>query len=232
MRLHKFNTAKDSLQQEATAPSDVIEKSSDLVKTLPSISLQKQQFTVFSASDATENTHETLAATDCAKCSDSAEVTAENCVLKTSAMSPRLESPFGESSAPDSDSKTVSADPGTTPIAKRTRSHNKDLERSGITSTFVLQLPKDLCVTQHHVDYVRCEEFETATVVRGCMEQQWSNTVRSGQKVKVKFKGDLIDGVVQKTHYIAKLSSSYLYFYATAKADVSIVSSSETSFET
>ena len=42
----------------------------------------------------------------------------------------------------------------------------------------------------------------------------------SGRKVKIKASSESVDGVVDQTHFIAKLSSDGYYFYSTAKADV------------
>ena len=58
------------------------------------------------------------------------------------------------------------------------------------------------------------------------MEEQWSQLFKPGTKVKVKIKGS--HGVILKTHFIAKYASSYVYCYATAKADVSIIGESKT----
>ena len=73
----------------------------------------------------------------------------------------------------------------------------------------VLQLPNHLTdITQHYVDFVRCEQHETALKVKGCMQQQWSDITRPAHEVKVKIMGNLTSTVVLKSHYIAKLSSN------------------------
>ena len=64
----------------------------------------------------------------------------------------------------------------------------------------------------------RCEDGESASVVKTCLEREWSNVVKAGQKVKVKMKDDFVD-VVEKLLFLAKLSSNGTY-YATAKVIV------------
>ena len=84
----------------------------------------------------------------------------------------------------------------------------------------VLQLPEDLSnVNQHYVNFVRCEDVHSANTVK-CMEQQWSSLVQPGRKVKVKVKEEVVSAVVEKLHFISKLSFDCRYFYATAKADI------------
>ena len=71
----------------------------------------------------------------------------------------------------------------------------------------VLQLPNHLTeITQHYVDFVRYEQHETTLKVKGCMQQRWSDIIRPAHEVKVKIKGNFT--VVEKSHYIAKLSSN------------------------
>ena len=85
----------------------------------------------------------------------------------------------------------------------------------------VLQLPEDLSnVNQHYVNFVRCEDVHSANTVKKCMEQQWSTLVQPGRKVKVKVKEEVVSAVVEKLHFISKLSFDCRYFYATAKADI------------
>ena len=93
----------------------------------------------------------------------------------------------------------------------------------------VLQLPKNLTdITQHYVDFVRCEQHDTALKAKECMQQQWSDIIRPRRKVKVKIKGKLTSAVVEKSHYIAKLFSNCMYFHATAKVGVTLPGSTET----
>ena len=69
--------------------------------------------------------------------------------------------------------------------------------------------------------FYKCEQHNKATA-------WWSDIIRPEHKVKVKIKGDLTSAVVEKFHYIAKLSSNSMYFYATAKVDVTLPGSTET----
>ena len=68
-------------------------------------------------------------------------------------------------------------------------------------------------VTEHDVDFVRCDTIDTANAVRDSMKQQWSNLVSPGCTVKVKVKAST---VVENCYY---MSFDSLH-YATAKADV------------
>ena len=72
--------------------------------------------------------------------------------------------------------------------------------------------------------FVRCEQHETTLKVKECMQQQWSDIIRPRCKAKTKIKVNLTCEVVEKSHYIANLSSNCMYFYtiATAKADVTL----------
>ena len=65
--------------------------------------------------------------------------------------------------------------------------------------------------------------------VKECMQQQWSHIIIPGLRVKVKIKGVLTNALVEKSHYIAKLSSNSMYFYAAAKVDISFPGSTVTS---
>ena len=47
------------------------------------------------------------------------------------------------------------------------------------------------------------------------------------QKVKVKIKDELVSAVVEKCHFISKLSFDSLYFYATAKVDLRLTESDQ-----
>lgn len=141
------------------------------------------------------------------------------------------------------------------PVAKRTRSHSQkaDIQSSGEpvctgvdpapspsasveTDTqgavvhksahpLVLKLPETLSVTKHHVDFVKCDDVDTANAVKKCMEQQWSTLVKPGSVVKVKVKDELVPAVVENSYFISKLSFDCLYFFATAKADVRLTGS-------
>ena len=91
----------------------------------------------------------------------------------------------------------------------------------------VLHLPEDLQGdTKHYVDFVKCDDADTANRVRDCMQIQWSNLVKPGQKVKVKLKDELVAAVVENSHFISKLSFDCLYFYATTKVDIKLPGSS------
>ena len=68
-----------------------------------------------------------------------------------------------------------------------------------------------LSVTKHHVDFVKCDDVDTANAVKKCMEQQWSTLVKPGRVVKVKVKDELVPAVV-KTHIS---SQSYLLTVST-----------------
>ena len=52
------------------------------------------------------------------------------------------------------------------------------------------------------------------------IQRQWASLVMPGQKVKVRMKDKLVSAVVEKCHYISKLSFDCLYYYATAKVEV------------
>ena len=56
------------------------------------------------------------------------------------------------------------------------------------------------------------------------MQQQWSDIVRP----KSKDEDEITSAVVEKSHYIAKLSSNCMHFYATAKAHVTLPGFRET----
>ena len=116
------------------------------------------------------------------------------------------------------ESAVSAVDPACDGVVHSTESNSTDAKDSHL----VLQLPKDIPdVTQHYIDFVRCEQYVTAMKVKECMQQQWSHIIVPGQKVKVKIEGVLTSGVVKKSHYIAKLSSNSTYFYAAAKVDIS-----------
>ena len=91
----------------------------------------------------------------------------------------------------------------------------------------VLQVPESLpSVLQHHIDFIVCGDYETANKIKECMACQWSNIVKPGRKVKVKFVSKLKDAVIEMSHYIAKLASKSMYFFATAKVIVKITDTS------
>jgi len=57
-------------------------------------------------------------------------------------------------------------------------------------SRLVLRLPNDLpAVTQHYIDFVRCDQYETAMKVKECMQQQWSHIIIPGLRVKGEAQG-------------------------------------------
>ena len=86
-----------------------------------------------------------------------------------------------------------------------------------------LVLPASLQgVTQHHVDFIRCDDFDTANTAKELMQQQWSELVKPGCRVKVKIMDKFVDAVVEMTHFISKLSFDCCYFFATAKAEVKV----------
>ncbi len=58
---------------------------------------------------------------------------------------------------------------------------------------------------QHHVDFVRCDNIDTANSAKNCMQQQWSDLVSPGCKVKVKLKGEIVVAIVEKPYFISKL---------------------------
>ena len=68
--------------------------------------------------------------------------------------------------------------------------------------------------------------IEVANSVKDAMQHQWVSLVYPGQKVEVRMKDQLLSAVVEKCYYISKLSFHYLYYYATAKADVSLLDTS------
>ena len=72
------------------------------------------------------------------------------------------------------------------------------------SAPLVLHLPGDLPgVTKHHADFMKYDDSDTANTVRDCIQIQWSNLVKPGQKIKI-----------------------CLYFYATAKVDIRLPGSS------
>ena len=91
-----------------------------------------------------------------------------------------------------------------------------------------LNLPVSLSnvVTKYHADYFRCEDGELASAVRSCMVHEWSDVVKSGQKVKMKFKDDFTSGTVDRVLFVSKQAANSTYFYATAKVIVKLSNNS------
>ena len=133
------------------------------------------------------------------------------------------------------------------PVSGRTRSkvkqHQSDQDlgnnpKSSVSNASVeprnileLVLPASLQgVTQHHVDFIRCDDIDTANTAKELMQQQWSEFVKPGCRVKVKLKimDKCVDAVVERTHFISKLSFDCCYFFATAKAEVKVSGSDST----
>ena len=76
-----------------------------------------------------------------------------------------------------------------------------------------LVLPASLQgVTQHHVDFISCDNTDTANAAKELMQQQWSEFMKPGC--------NFADVVVERTHFISKLSFDCCFFFATAKAEV------------
>ena len=80
-------------------------------------------------------------------------------------------------------------------------------------------------VTKHYEDFVKCSDMGTADIVKEHMKRQWSDKVIPGRKVRIKVNKDICPAVVEECHYVSKISSDYLYCYATAKATVKILPS-------
>ena len=83
-----------------------------------------------------------------------------------------------------------------------------------------------LIVTKYHADYFRCEDGESASAVRSCMVHVWSDVVKSGQKVKIKFKDDFTSGTVDRVLFVSKQAANSTYFYATVKVIVNLSNNS------
>ena len=83
-------------------------------------------------------------------------------------------------------------------------------------------------VTQYHVDFIRYDDIVTANTVNELMQQQWSELVKPGCRVKVKIMDKFVDAVVERTHFISKLSFECCYFFATANAEVKVSVSEST----
>ena len=92
---------------------------------------------------------------------------------------------------------------------------SQDSDDSNLHS--MLKLPSSVTgVTKHHEDFVRWEDAEVTDAVRDSMQQQWASLVMPGWKVKVKIKDQFVSAVVEKCHFISKLSINCLYCFATA----------------
>ena len=98
------------------------------------------------------------------------------------------------------------------PIANRTRKQCAALKQHRATCDSELvptplplseiTLPEAIPnVTKYHADYFRCEDVESANIVRSSMERQWSDVIIIGQKVKVKMKNEFVSAVVKKTFF-------------------------------
>ncbi len=64
------------------------------------------------------------------------------------------------------------------------------------SAPLVLELPDLPGITRHYVDFVKCDDVDTANRIKDSMQQQWSDLVKPGQKVKVKLKDEPVAAVV------------------------------------
>ena len=78
------------------------------------------------------------------------------------------------------------------------------------------------------MDFIRCDNIDKATTAKELMQQQWSDLVKPGCRVKVKIMDKFVDAVVERTQIISKLSFDCCYFFATAKAEVKFSGSDST----
>ena len=119
------------------------------------------------------------------------------------------------------------------PVASRTRSKlSKEEPGTDVSDPcenplarnsprLLLKLPDSLTgVIKHHEDFVRCDNADVANAVKGLMQDQWASLVVPGQNVRVKFKDKIVSAVVERCHFISKLSFDCLYYFATAKVDL------------
>ena len=84
-----------------------------------------------------------------------------------------------------------------------------------------LNLPDTLPnVSRYHTDYFRCNDGESASIVKTCMERDRCSVVEAGQVVKVKMQNKVTGVVVDRSLFLAKLASNGAYFYVTAKVIV------------
>ena len=93
-----------------------------------------------------------------------------------------------------------------------------------LSQCLVLKLPEEGLpgITQNYVDFVQCEDPETADIVKDCMQQQWSELVSPGTKCQVKFKGIMVAAIVQDSRYISNPMRDGNTFYATTKVCVKL----------
>ena len=81
-----------------------------------------------------------------------------------------------------------------------------------------LNLPETLPnVSRYHTDYFRCNDGESASIVKTRMERDWCSVVQVGQVVKVKMQDKVTGVVVDRLLFLAKLASNGAYYYVTAK---------------
>ena len=84
-----------------------------------------------------------------------------------------------------------------------------------------LVLPTSLQgVTQPHMNLIRCDDLDTSNTAKELMQQQWSELVKPGCRVKVTITDKFVDAVVERTRFISKLSFDCCYTFATSKAEV------------
>ena len=138
--------------------------------------------------------------------------------------------------------KQEATDPLSSPIANQTRKQCAALKQHRATcDSELVPTPLHLSeitlseaipnVTKYNADYFRCEDGESANIVRSSMERQWSDVIMIGQKVKVKMKNEFVSAVVEKTIFVSKLASNSAYFYATAKVIVRLPDGSTREFQ-
>ena len=76
-----------------------------------------------------------------------------------------------------------------------------------------------LLLSSYHADYFRCEDGESASAVRSCMEREWSDVVKTGQKVKMKFKDDFTSVTVVGGLFVSKQAANSTYFLRHCQSD-------------
>ena len=93
-----------------------------------------------------------------------------------------------------------------------------------------LVLPASLHgVTQYHMDFIKCDDLDTANTVKELMQQQWFELVKPRCRVKVTIWINLLMLLSRaRTHFISKLSFDCCYFFATAEAEVTVSGSDST----
>ena len=52
------------------------------------------------------------------------------------------------------------------------------------------------------MDFIRCDDLDTANTAKELMQQQWSELVKPGSRVKVTIMDEFVNGVVERTHFI------------------------------